>query len=338
MDSIDCTFSLLNQGRVYTGNHRKYIIENAREVCYAPATRERIKLREAFGYYGHGRRQLARKMDINEIELVPLPGGAQIISNIPSNVTVKFDIAEDGTVTHTQDILHSETGNIVQGLHASRVGGFSWACPGSDRATGTRLTGFAGFDYVLQPGFSANRGYVLESAGSAPMEQMILESVAAIVGDDARAEQYVKGWLHDAENRLNILENAAFEAEAQTVELLAEAQRNEQAIATLDAEKRKFEEALANERNDFTDMIASLAKSFPCFIPERALHDMLNGDFTRAKGIFEQARLIDFTQYPLVPPSQEQHPKTCEGAQTLRQPEYGTAEYGLGMFTDLRRD
>ena len=69
-------------------------------------------------------------------------------------------------------------------LHASRVGGFSWACPGVDGGRGkpTRLSGFSGFDYVLNPGFSSNRGYILEGAAdTAGKEQMILECLAATV-------------------------------------------------------------------------------------------------------------------------------------------------------------
>lgn len=108
---ITCSFSLLDEGRKYTGNHRKYLIENAREICYSDATREKIALREAFGYYGHGRRIIAGKMNLSEVEAVTLPdGSAAIISNIPSNLTVAFDVAEDGKVTHTQEILDTDTG------------------------------------------------------------------------------------------------------------------------------------------------------------------------------------------------------------------------------------
>ena len=49
---LNCSFSLLDEGRQYTGNHRKYIIENAREICNSPATKEKIRLREALGFYG----------------------------------------------------------------------------------------------------------------------------------------------------------------------------------------------------------------------------------------------------------------------------------------------
>ena len=55
-------------------------------------------------------------MRIGEVEAITLPdGGTAIISNIPSNITIAFDVAEDGTVSHTQELLTTETGNIVKG-------------------------------------------------------------------------------------------------------------------------------------------------------------------------------------------------------------------------------
>ena len=200
---LNCSFSLLDEGRQYTGNHRKYIIENAREICNSPATKEKIRLREALGFYGHGRRILAGKMNIGEVEAVTLPdGGKAIVSNIPSNVTVAFDVSPEGVVSHSQEVLDTETGKIVSTLHASRVGGFSSA---------TRLSGFSGFDYVLNPGFSSNRGYILEGAAdTAGQEQMILECLAATVKDDRKAEEYLAGWKLDTQARLAALEDAIF--------------------------------------------------------------------------------------------------------------------------------
>ena len=143
---LNCSFSLLDGGRQYTGNHRKYIIENAREICNSPATKEKIRLREALGFYGHGRRILAGKMNIGEVEAVTLPdGGKAIVSNIPSNVTVAFDVSPEGVVSHSQEVLDTETGKIVSTLHASRVGGFSWACPGVDGGRGGSQPDFPAF-------------------------------------------------------------------------------------------------------------------------------------------------------------------------------------------------
>ena len=80
---LNCSFSLLDEGRQYTGNHRKYIIENAREICNSPATKEKIRLREALGFYGHGRRILAGKMNIGEVEAVTLPDGGKALIGEP---------------------------------------------------------------------------------------------------------------------------------------------------------------------------------------------------------------------------------------------------------------
>ena len=220
---LNCSFSLLDEGRQYTGNHRKYIIENAREICNSPATKEKIRLREALGFYGHGRRILAGKMNIGEVEAVTLPdGGKAIVSNIPSNVTVAFDVSPEGVVSHSQEVLDTETGKSVSTLHASRVGGFSWACPGVDGGRGkpTRLSGFSGFDYLLNPGFSSNRGYILEGAAdTAGQEQMILECLAATVKDDRKAQEYLAGWELDTQARLAALEDAIFESTARQAEL-----------------------------------------------------------------------------------------------------------------------
>lgn len=136
---LNCSFSLLDEGRQYTGNHRKYIIENAREICNSPATKEKIRLREALGFYGHGRRILAGKMNIGEVEAVTLPdGGKAIVSNIPSNVTVAFDVSPEGVVSHSQEVLDTETGKIVSTLHASRVEDSHGPAPGSTEAEGSQ--------------------------------------------------------------------------------------------------------------------------------------------------------------------------------------------------------
>lgn len=71
-------------------------------------------------------------------------------------------------------------------------------------------------------------------------------------------------------------------------------------------------------------MIDALASSFPCFIPEDVQHQMMEGDFSRAKMIFEQASRVDFSQYPI----EEHNPKTISpGSQTQEPPLYGSGAF-----------
>lgn len=328
--TITCTFSLLDEGRTYTGRHRKYLIQNAKDVCYNPVTREMIRLREAFGFYGHGLRQLAKKAFVDEVEAIKLKdGGTAIVSNIPSNVTVAFDVADDGMISHTQEILDTEPGRIVAGLHTSKVGGFSWACSGDDRGRHgiTHLSGFSGFDYVLSPGFSGNRGYVLESA-NANTEQLILESVAATVGDDAKAEQYVKGWLVGSQDRLALLEEHIFESEARQAELLEEQERLNGALAEAVAARLEADEKKLILESGVKELLSALQESLPFFIPEGAMHDMLNGDFSRARIVFENASRVDFSQFPLSGRKRRVAPEEQKAALMPEMPEYGSAAYG----------
>ena len=325
-----CAFSLLDEGRKYSGNHRKYVIENARDICYSPETRELIKLREAVGYYGHGRRVLCGKMKLQEVDVITLPDGTQaMVSNVPSNVTLAFDVGEDGTVTHTQEILDTETGKIVAGLNASRVGGFSWACPGKDGGSRnvTTLTGFSGFDYVLTPGFAKNRAYVLEAA----REQQVLESVAAVVGDDDRAQKLVAGWRFGAAEQILDLHDRIFEADERFFDLKEKHEKLQTELATALGEKAKAATEVETLRSDFRRVLEGLSESLPFFIPEGVMHDMLDGDFSRARMLFEGATTFDFGQYPLKQHSTRQAQDPAQVEPAHEEPEYGSASYGFAL-------
>lgn len=328
--TIECAFSLLDTQRKYTGTHRKYIIENARNICYSPVTREKISKREAYGFYGHGRRILCGRpsLEVQEVDVITLPDGKQaMVSNIPSNVTIRFEIDESGMVTHSQEILDTETGRIVEGLNASKVGGFSWACPGKDGGTktATLLTGFSGFDYVLSPGFSSNRGYILEAAN----RDMVLESVSAIIGDDKRAEQLVAGWQFEG-NSLADLEDAIFESRNQYYELKGQNEELATKIASLEAQNISAHGALQAANAKYEGILARVLDSLPIFIPESIMHELLDGDFTRARNIFESAARMDFSQYPLGKNATET-PQLPIKNQQSELPEYGSTAYGFDI-------
>ena len=318
---LECNFNIFDEGRKYTGNHRKYVLENAREIATSESVKERIRLREALGYYGHGRRVLAGKMNLGEVEAVKMPDGSMaIVSNIPSNVTTKLFVADDGTVTHAQEILDTETGRIVDGLHKSRVGGFSWACPGSDGGANraTKLSGFAGFDYVLNPGFAYNRGYVLESTGFD--KQAILESISAIVKDDSKAEALLAGWSSDAHFRALELEERLEQAELYESALMERLTGREKDFLELEKRLQLAAQQQEEERHRHKKVLQFIIESAPFFVPDDAMHELLEGSFDKIVGIFESAKRFDFGQLPI--PGQVKKPGLKEqqkaGAQEVQ--------------------
>ena len=76
----------------------------------------------------------------------------------------------------------------------------------------------------------------------------------------------------------------------------------------------------------------ALNDALPIFIPEGAMHAMLNGDFSRAKAIFESASRIDFGQYPLSH-MRQQETNNPQIHAPQQEPEFGTADYGEGLFS-----
>jgi hypothetical protein len=334
---IECKFSLFDEGRTYTGHHRKYILENAKAICYAPITREKIALREAVGFFGHGRRELAGKVKIPEVMAVKLPNGASVITeNVPACVTVCFEISDEGVVTHRQEILDTAPGQVVSALNKSKVGGFSWACGGSDGGSmgATRLTSFEGCDYVIDPGFSANRGYVLESAGDAPTTDMILESISAAAGvDRSGAEAAFQLWIttgiFEAAMLRDQLEQAAIFEDALRVQIEEKGLLLESAHLTITAaqgaEKRRQE------------LITECAGKSLVMVPGHVMEAMTRmsseEDIQTVSAYFESAGRVDLSSLPV---GSNRGGKTIirqHGAPYRQEAEYGSAASAAELNT-----
>lgn len=311
LKSVDCNFSIFDTGRTYTGNFRKYALDNVKKVIESPETQEKIKLREALGWYGHGRRLLAKSMDLQEVMAVKMADGSSIVvSNVPSNVTTKLSIDDNGIVNHTQDILQTETGQIVNGLHESRCGGFSWSMGGIDggRMGITKVKSYHGMDYVLHPGMSSNRGYILESVdGEALSRDAILESIVKTSGiDDKKAEELLNGWVAQAQIEAQNFKDQLLEAEIYESVLIEKINERDDVIKErsiafkdLEGKHKQAVEAIAKAEKEKKDLIKFIAETAPVFLPEKAMEALLNNDFEKALPIFESAKQIDFKQVPI---------------------------------------
>ncbi len=163
-------FSLVDNIRKHTPhNGRNYLMSAIRATINSPEVQERINLGEMFGYYSHTNRALYHKetgsLDLPEVCYVTIDGKPVMLKNVPSNRTLEISIDDDGIIEHTQEILDTDPGHIVDGMERSMAGGWSWATGGSDAAL-SRVSSFHGFDYVTTPNYiSLNRkAAMLESA------------------------------------------------------------------------------------------------------------------------------------------------------------------------------
>ncbi len=154
-------YNLRDRGRSHRGTPRNFDVAKVARLLNSPAVQEKVALRDMIGFFGHWPRV---KFGLNPSEGGVVNGKA--VSVEPALVTTHLKAYEDGTIEHQAEFLDTEAGKLAAKLFKSRAGGFSSAFDG-------RQSDFFGFDYVLEPNYSTNRGYALDSAaeGDEPLSE-----------------------------------------------------------------------------------------------------------------------------------------------------------------------
>lgn len=146
-------YNLKNRERKYRGQERNFNIKKICDNINGGATQERVKKRSMFGYFGHKPRVLS---GLDPSESVIIDGIYNEIE--PAVLTTKLSCDYDGNIEHTTEFLDNESGRKAARMFANRTGGFSSVI---DEKSGE----FYGLDWVLDPNFSSNRPYSLDSCG-----------------------------------------------------------------------------------------------------------------------------------------------------------------------------
>lgn len=149
------TYNLKDRGRDYRGQDRAYSKEeNLPRLVSAinsDETQERVRNRDMQGYYGHW---IRLKFGLIPQECKIVDGKVACVE--PAFVTTHLRAYDDGVVEHREEFAQTKAGELAWKLFNSRTGGFSSAIDESKPE-------FFGFDYVLEPNFTTNRGYTLDS-------------------------------------------------------------------------------------------------------------------------------------------------------------------------------
>ena len=148
------TFNIFNDGRRHNPAPQSFQLSALQQTLRSSETKERIRLKEAIGYFGHRPRELSGKIDPGEMEVVQVDGKAVVLQIEPVVRTIDVDVDDDGKVTHTQEFLPTDMGRKCYERYKAGHGGFSWAMAGSNPGNGPAIArAFKGFDYVRQPNF-----------------------------------------------------------------------------------------------------------------------------------------------------------------------------------------
>ena len=158
------TYNLKDRGRSHRGQDRNFNIKALMDSINGPATQERIKTRAMLGYFGHKPRVL---FGMEPVESGVVAGKYNEIE--PALVTTYLEAFADGTIKHKSEFLDSPSGRKAARMFANRIGGFSSAIDQGKNE-------LYGYDYVLDPNFSHNRGFSLDSATNLTFDQVLDEA------------------------------------------------------------------------------------------------------------------------------------------------------------------
>lgn len=159
-------YNLKERGRTFRGKPRNFDIPRLVSLINGGPVQEKVKHRDMYGYYGHWPRL---KFGMNPAE-GGIVDGKQVAVE-PALVTTSLRAFPDGTVEHEAEFLDNGPGKLAWRLFNSKTGGFS-------SAIDERAPDFYGFDYVLEPNFTTNRGYDIALDALGGEEGLTLDDVA----------------------------------------------------------------------------------------------------------------------------------------------------------------
>lgn len=259
--TVTQSFNLKDHGRS-DGNGRGYLVDSVKRMRDSPLFKERLKLGELYGYFGHNLRQLAGKMDLDETTIVQFEGKPVVIESIPSNRTVAFDVSDDGIVTHTQEILDTPTGRAVAAMVDAGVGGWSWAVKGFEGIAGAIARSFHGFDFVKHPSYidTEKMQAMFESVGVGSEDELYEKMFESAGFDAGQSGKLMAAWGRRAPSL------AEYEEITQEVMML------EGVVASREAELAE----VITERDARSIRMLEAVRQFPVFTTDRQLQALTN--------------------------------------------------------------
>jgi len=253
MRDVTSTFNIFKHGRT-NHNNRAYVLKAMQNLINSPETQESIKLGEAYGYYGHGKRAKSKKLMPDEFEVVMINGKPVALDQVPSNITTSLEIDDEGNVTHTQRISDTLSGKSIDAMEKTGMGGWSIALEGSPQ----NPRKFGGFDYVKQPSYisSEKQKLMLESVEDEEIksiDDLVIHNLKEVgFGDDSQL--ILESWnglaeTSDFEQSLE-LENLMLESLLASEKTLVDELRE-----TASADKAAFENQIKTMQINFDEQL-----------------------------------------------------------------------------------
>lgn len=208
-------FNVRDRGRQFRGQDRNFDTAALATLINSNEVQERVAHGDMLGYYGHWPRV--------KFGMEPMEGGliaGKPVALEPAVRTVYLHAHPDGTIEHEEEFLDSAPGKLAERLFKSKAGGFSSAITAPRRGAKQVPQGFHGFDFVLEPNYTKNRGYALDGV---ELEDLTDEDCAVLdeVGQYNSLLDSTNAILDQIQADYDRLQDVAERLEQENVELMS---------------------------------------------------------------------------------------------------------------------
>lgn len=167
-------FNVKERGRKHLGQDRNFDTVALANLINSGAVQERVANGDMYGFYGHWPR--------TKFGMEPMEGGfvgGKRVDLEPAHRTIHLKAFPDGTIEHETEFLDTLPGRLAERLFRTKAGGFSSAIVAPRRGAMQVPQSFHGFDYVLEPNYTTNRGYTLDGVEVSEEDALVLDEVGA---------------------------------------------------------------------------------------------------------------------------------------------------------------
>lgn len=242
------TYNVRERGRKFRGQDRNFDTVALAALVNGPEVQEQVAKGDLHGYFGHWPRMV--------FGMAPGEGGVvdgKVVPLEPALTTRMLRAQPDGTIEHEAEFNDTSLGRIAHRMFTRKRGGFSSAIAVREAGGMDVPIGFYGFDYVMEPNFSTNRGYKLDGVAPAAEEERLLL-------DDA---------VRESQEALKVLDGLYAEREAEAAALRENFERQAQVLVRVMTENAQLVDMVAKAGLDPASAKRSLARLDSAIVPKR---------------------------------------------------------------------
>jgi hypothetical protein len=273
------TYNVRERGRKARGQDRNFDTVALAKLINSAGIQEKVKHGDMFGYFGHWPRikfgMEPAEGGIIDGKVVPVPTALR---------TIELSADNEGNITHRAEFLDTNEGRIAARLFESKAGGFSSAIMSVPGTSPAIPSGFYGFDYVLEPNYTTNRGHkvVLDGAAGEEEQAAFMEMLDSVMGEATQAASLINTLFDSLQAQHALALETLGRMQTENEELMAMLAKGSH-VAVMDSAGGAFVKPVRSVVPEFDHWRSATLAPLPVFVENKPQEPSPEMDYARSR-------------------------------------------------------